>query len=100
MSVEDSLWSDGKRFMFPHPPLYLDTAYYSRHPSECILLKGYGGFMDELSFNLAAYYPLRIWTLDDLRQHARETALIEPRPEVLDALRQAGFQIEVRYPKP
>lgn len=80
--------------------MYLDTAYYSRHPSSCILLKGYGGFMDPQTVDLGRYYPLRFWTLDDLRQHARETVLIEPRSDVLDALQQAGFQIEVRYPKP
>ena len=39
-------------------------------------------------------------TLDDLRQHAREAVLIEPRPDEVDALKQAGFQIEERYPKP
>ena len=101
MNLEDSFGSDGKRFIvFPHPPLYLETSYYSKHPSECILLKGYGGFMDPQSVDLARYYPLRFWTLDDLREHAKEAVLIEPRAEVLDALRQAGFQIDERYPKP
>ena len=100
MKMEDSFWSDGKRYIvFPHPPLYLETSYYSKHPSACVLLKGYGGYMEAANVSLADYYPMNIWTLDELRQHAREAVLIEPTAQALDALRQAGFQIVVGFPK-
>ncbi len=35
-----------------------------------------------------------------LEKHAAETALIDPTPETLEALKQAGVQVEVRFSKP
>ena len=51
--------------------------------------------------NSSQYSPLQFWRLDDLKQHAAETALIDPAPETLEALQRAGFQVTVRsYSKP
>jgi 4-amino-4-deoxy-L-arabinose transferase-like glycosyltransferase len=101
MAREDSLWKDGKQFvLFPNLPLYLDSVYYSRRPSACFLLTGQGGFIQAVGQSLSVYHPMQFWTLDDLKSHARETAVIEPTPDELELLKQAGLQIEVRYPKP
>ena len=114
LGLEDSLRKDGKRFMLfeaPYYGLYLDSEYYSKHPAECILLLPSDAAQQDswalgVVLNLAQYYPLHFWTLNDLKLHARETALILWVPETsqametLQALRQAGFQVEVRFSGP
>jgi len=103
--LEDSIRKDGKRFMlFSSVSLYLESEYYSKHPEECVLLRpsdatqqGPGGLA---GWNLAPYYPLHIWRLDDLGKHARETALIDPQLETVEAMRQAGFQVVTRFSVP
>jgi Dolichyl-phosphate-mannose-protein mannosyltransferase len=110
MSLEDSLRKEGKRFrLFSDAgPRHLESEYYSKHPEECIQLLWSDAPLQappapeihSVETHLAWYYPLHFWTLDDLEKHARETALIQPTPEVLDAMRRAGFQVQVRYSKP
>ena len=112
MSLEDSLQKDGKQFtVFSAPSLYLDSEYYSKRPGKCILLLPLNAaheaavlplfpLFQGVVFNLAQYYPLHFWKVDDLKKHASETALILPSMETLDAMRQAGFKIEVRFSKP
>ena len=101
MSLEDSLEKDGKRFIvFPSFGIYLDSVYYSKRPSACFFMMDSEEFIRALVSSFSAFYPMQAWTFDDLRQHARDTALIQPKPEVLDALRQAGFGVEVRFPGP
>ena len=102
---EDSLLSGGKRFiLFDNPMLHLEAAHYSRHPEECILLLAAKGKEDaptaRVQENLSQFSPLQFWRLDDLKTHAQETALVDPSPETLEAIRQAGFQVAVRFPKP
>jgi hypothetical protein len=41
---------------------------------------------------MARFAPMRFWSLDDLRAHAAEAALIDPSEDTLQMLRQAGFQ--------
>ena len=105
LRLEDTVRNDGKQFIvFPGGTLYLEAEYYSKHRKEYALLMGTNevpGFSKTgLMLNLAPYYPLQFWKLDDLKQHARETALISPAPETLDALGQAGFKVVVRFSEP
>ena len=105
LGLEPLLEKDGKRYLvLNNPMLHLEAKHYSRHPEEVILLV-YPGGKDELPTarvqqNLGQYSPMQFWTLDDLKKHAAETALIDPTPEALEALKQAGVQVEVRYSKP
>src|SRR5271157_525853 len=95
--------SDGKPFaLFPDSRLYLEAAYYAKS-EDCIFLLGSDATQKANQLNLlrlAQYYPLQFWTMDDLKRHASQTAFIAPRPDTLDALRLAGFQISVRFTKP
>ena len=43
-----------------------------------------------LELNLSQYYPMQVWTVDDLPQHRAESALIEP-DETLKDLRAGGY---------
>jgi Dolichyl-phosphate-mannose-protein mannosyltransferase len=104
LSVEGPVLSDGKQFLLFHVGmLHLEAQYYSKRPEGCILLLPSSGKLlppvrEELV--LAQFHPMQFWKLDDLKQHARETALIDPQPETVEAMRQAGFQVTVRFSSP
>lgn len=103
--MEVALHGEGKRFLvFSSSILHAEIAHYSRHPDDCFLLLPPDPtdqtIQNVMELKLAQYYPLQFWTLDELKQHASEVALIEPRPDILDELRQAGFRLTVRSPKP
>jgi hypothetical protein len=49
------------------------------------------------AMGLARYYPFRFWTLEDLKLHARETALIQPSATTLNLLESAGIRSITRY---
>lgn len=113
--MESSLGVEGKRyFVFSNPLLFLEAQYYSNHPEQCILLLP-PDFTPEvdpkrtspdpylhqrLELNLSQYSPMQFWGIDDLRKHAGEVALIEAPPEILNEVKQAGFNIEMRFSKP
>ncbi len=105
LALEAALDKDGKRFiLFNNSMLHLEAAHYSRHPDEVILLLAPKGTADiptaRIQVNLSEYSPLQFWRLDDLKKHLQETALVDPTPETLEALKQAGIQVDVRFSKP
>jgi hypothetical protein len=105
LGLETPLRDEGKRFLvFSNSILHMEVAQYSKHPDDCVLLlpsdPTHLNMQNSMEFKLAQYYPLEFWTFDDLKMHASEVALIEPGPDILDELRQAGFKITVRFPKP
>jgi len=105
LQLEGPLFSGGKRFiLFDNPMLHLEATHYSQHPEQCILLLPANGLEDaptaRVQENLSQYSPLRFWKPTDLMTHARETALVDPSPETLEAIRRAGFQVAVRFPRP
>ena len=115
LSMESALRAEGKHYMVFSPPLiYSEAQYYSRHPEECILLlppdfeqranrqqSSPDPYLHQrLLVNLSQFYPLKFWQVYDVTASAHEVALIEPTPDVLDALRQAGFKLEFRSNKP
>ena len=115
LKLEDTLRADGKQsFVFTDPFLFLEAQYYSKYPNDCILLlppdferKGASGgsvpdpYMHQrVELILSHYDPLQIWQAGQLREHAREIALVKPTPEVLDAMKRAGLNIQVRSSQP
>ncbi len=105
LRLEDRLHRDGKRFIvLNNPMLHLEAAHYSRYPDEVVLLRAESGIEGvptvRVQENLSQYSPMQIWQVEDLKTHAGETALIDPSPETLEALRQAGVQVEIRHSKP
>jgi hypothetical protein len=82
-------------------PGTLEPVYYSKHPNEWIfLLPSVPDTASITGLNLGQYYPLQFWNLSDLKRHASEAALIDPRPEVLDELGQAGLKLTIRLSQP
>jgi hypothetical protein len=75
--------------------LGLEARYYSNHPERYAFVLTPGmGVVARTNRNLAEYHPMRLWSLDDLRRSARNTALIEPSHEMVQAMQDAGFQIK------
>jgi len=106
LSLEGSLFQDGKKFIvFSNSWLFMAGQYYSRYPEDCIFLldsdkANSTNLAVKVALNLASYYPLQFWKFDNLKQHVRETALIQPTRDTLEALKQAGFKVETRFDKP
>ena len=101
LGMEDVLRKDGKRFFVVcNQGRYIEARHYSKHPEEYALAAPLdAGNLHEI-LTLAPYHSLQLWTLEDLRNHARETALIAPLPSNLETLKQAGFQTTIRFTKP
>ncbi len=104
LKLESAIDSDGKRYILFHDSLlHLEAKHYSRHAGEVYLLLGPSGPETptaRVQVNLSRYSPLQFWKLDDLKQHAQETAVIDPDPELVEAMKRAGFAPTVRFPKP
>lgn len=112
LQVEGALHIEGKRyFVFSGPLLFLEAQQYSAHPDQCVLLlpsdfnlqakAGPDPYLHQrLEVNLSHYYPLNFWTVDDLRRHQAESALIEPDEGALGDIEQAGMQVRTRFSTP
>ncbi len=115
LSLEGTLHAEGKRFfVFSDPFLFLEAQYYSKYPSECVLLlprdfeqeapagrSSPDPYMHQrVELILSRYYPLQFWQTEQLREHAPQTALIKPTSDVLESAKQAGLDVEVRFSQP
>ena len=113
LALEGALSSDGKQFLvFSDPFLFLEVQYYSKHPDQCVLLlpsdfdtKTAHSSPDpylhqRVELVLSDYHPLKFWRLDQLQEHAHESALIQPTRDTVDAVKDAGLALETRFTKP
>jgi mannosyltransferase len=97
LGLEDALRKDGKQFiLISSNMLYREGQYYSKHP------EGYR-FMEpadeiyRMPEYFAKYYSLKTWSMKDLKEHARETAVIRPPSTILTAMKEAGFVANTRF---
>ena len=112
LQVESSLQVEGKRyFVFSGPLLFLAAQYYADHPEQCVLLlpddfspvaePGRDPYLHQrLELNLSQFHPFQIWTTDDLRHHALESALIDPTEADLTAVHRDGLRPQTRFATP
>lgn len=112
LEIESALRLEGKRYyVFSGPLLFLEAQQYSAHPEQVVLLlpsdfnRQMNGGPDpylhqRLEANLAQYYPMQIWTVDDLLQHRAEAALIEPDQVAVRDLKNAGISVTTRFGDP
>ncbi len=112
LQVESTLQLEGKHyFVFSGPLLFLEAQHYAVHPEQCVLFlpsdfdrqeqNGPDPYLHQrLELNLSQYYPMQFWTIDDLRRHQAESALIEPDEKTLQDLHAAGIQTGRRFPAP
>ena len=112
LQLESLLRVEGKQyFVFSGPLLFLEAQQYSEHPEQCVLLlpsdfsrqpkPGPDPYLHQrLELNLAQYYPLQVWTIDDLRRNQAQSALIEPDEQALRDIQRDGMQARVRMATP
>lgn len=105
MDREKSLRQDGKQFILVHSTLlYMEARYYTKHPEQ------YGFLIDSdeershmtvrTTLAMEQFYPSRIWTLEDLKTHALESAVVEPLESTLTVMKEAGFRPVTRFADP
>ena len=109
LQTESLLQLEGKRyFVFSGPLLFLEAQQYANHPDECVLLlpsdfsrqpkPGPDPYLHQrLELNLSQYYPLQVWSIDDLRRHQGESAIIEPDEQALSDIQRYGMQAQNRF---
>jgi mannosyltransferase len=97
--AEPILQKDGRQyFLVANQARYLEALYYSKRPQQYALLPSLDPGDVHMTLTLGQYYPMHFWTLEELKQHAGETALLAPRPSDLEMLKQAGFTLEMHGP--
>jgi len=101
IGMETPLRGDGKQFfVFCNQSRYMEALQYSKHPQDyALLMLADPRQMRELT-TLAQYYPMQLWTLEDLKKHAQQTALLVPLQSNLDTLQRAGFETTTRFGQP
>jgi 4-amino-4-deoxy-L-arabinose transferase-like glycosyltransferase len=103
MQVEELSLRDGKHFLvLPlDSMLAIEILYQSRHPDRyrflddpsslipvyCRVNKTAGQFLD---------VPMRLWHLNDLKEHAQEAVLIEAPDKTMLSVQQMGISLEFR----
>lgn len=95
LAIEDTLLREGKQHVvFSWDIQYLETWYYSKHRAqyECIT--------SEQRWTIRKYVPLQFVSIEEIVGNARQTTLITPTPELVQALARAGLQTKVRFTQP
>ena len=89
LAFEKAILADGKHFITsPAVRPILELRYYSTHPQVYVEMK-----RQSWDDRIAAYDPSFVyWTLEDLRRHAAETAVLFPTPEFIDELARHGIK--------
>ncbi len=112
LQAESSLQIEGKRyFVFTAPLLFIEAQYYAAHPEQCVLLlpgdynrqakPGPDPYQHQrLEMNLSPYHPMQFWTVDDLRLHAADSALVDPTSDALKDIQRAGITTRTRFSTP
>ena len=99
-SMEAPWMSDGKRYLVvSNPSRYMEALHYSKHPERYVYFYLNHAGQHEMR-TLALYYPMQFWTMDDLKHHASESALIMPTWHIAEAIRQAGIQVDMQPSSP
>jgi len=112
LQTESMLQLEGKRYyVFSGPLLFLEAQQYAADPQRCVLLlpadfsrqpkPGPDPYLHQrLELNLSQYYPLQIWTLDDLLRHQAESALVEPDEQAVRDVQRGGMEPKIRFSSP
>jgi uncharacterized membrane protein len=112
LEAESMLQLEGKRhYVFSGPLLFLEAQHYAADPDRIVLLlpsdfsrqprPGPDPYLHQrLELNLSQYYPLQVWTIDDLRRHQADSALVEPDEQVLRDVQRDGMQAQTRFSAP
>jgi hypothetical protein len=93
LMLEDRIWADGRRYIVvPDDYLvFLEARYYSRHPERYVVFT-------DLPFRSAKYYPIAVWTPEDVKEHFREAAFLSPPTELVTMMNAGGAHVILKHP--
>ncbi len=99
LALESRTPPDRSIVLRPGDLLSLETHYYASHPERIVFLLGPGESAPDPQAPLSTgeNRPIRHWTVEELRTHARGAMLIDPTQETIDALARAGYRISEHY---
>jgi hypothetical protein len=106
LQMEPTLRAEGKHFtVLTGAMLFVSLWYNSKNPEEYVLLVPSAQYLEHnntprYTAGLRRYYPMQFWSVEDLRKHAAETALVAPDEGSRQMLKQAGFALRVRFATP
>jgi hypothetical protein len=93
LALEDTLRREGKQhFAVASELLFLEVWYYSKHPEQYGLIAP--------AWEYKKYITLNFLSVEEIVANARQTALINPDPGLLNALSRAGLHLKVRFAEP
>jgi hypothetical protein len=104
LQLEDVLSKEGKHFVvvpLGHH-LAIEALYYTKHPERYRLLDDptlSNVPVVSLDRRLAPYFPMHFWTVNDLKEHAREAALIDCTDTELLWTEQMGLRVQAPFIK-
>jgi uncharacterized membrane protein len=100
--LENRMPTSAKQFIvLPASDLLgVEARYYSKHPEKYVFLvelrsNNSVSWNSRTAMNLGQYSPMLFWTLDDLKAHVRETALVDPSQEAIAAVEQSGYKMRI-----
>ena len=99
LSLEPALLQEGKTEIVLRADdiLGLEARYYSKRPGVyAFLVEPDIEVTGQINQRLAKFSPMRFWSMDQLRSHAKEIALVDPSQKTLDWLNASGLQIKPR----
>ncbi|MEP6716667.1 MAG: glycosyltransferase family 39 protein [Terriglobia bacterium] len=101
LDLEGTLLGEHKQFiLITGTLLYMETEYYSKDP-EVYRFLATDDPTNRMPVYFSEYYPsLKTWSLDDLKKHARETAVVSFKPDVIEALKNEGLSAQTRFDRP
>lgn len=106
LQLADSLQAEGKRyFVCSSGMLYVELNYYSSRPGDYRLFVPPAKQLEVLNtvryaMGLGRFNRYLYWSLAEIQQHARETALIQPSETTMNLLKDAGLHTVIRYRGP
>jgi hypothetical protein len=75
--------------------LALEIFHYSRYPEGYVFLREPQPTSVDIGLtNFSHVYPIRFWNLDDLKEHASQSAFIDPPLVMLQLLRHQGVNVD------
>src|SRR5579885_1381159 len=102
LQAEEMLLREGKQFVVvpvDHSLLAVEAAYLSPHPERYRVLDDPGfpaSLLTVQNRGMSPYLPMRLWNLNDLKEHARESVLVDPTNEIVRSAEEIGLNLQPR----
>ncbi len=100
LQAEEMLSRKGKQFVvlpIDHSLLSVEAAYLSSHPERYRVLDDPGfppSLLTVQNRGMSPYLPIRVWKLNDLKEHARDSVLVDPTDKIVKSAEDIGLDLQ------